>query len=139
MKRKIVTMLVIVFSFMIAFGGMFFMQKKLQHQEEKILSEKLNEKVKIFRENSDEEQEQTKTALTEDELVEIVQSMKNGKNMIPHEPQKGQLSIEKAVNKGKEWAENTVTTKKQIYEKVSATLCRNDAVGINDISDKLYS
>lgn len=138
MKNKVAAILVFTVTVFVSFGGLFIMQKRLETESARLLNEKLNSKETIFRPNSDKE-ESKKKFLSKKELVEVVYSMKDEKNVRPHEPEKGQLSMYEAINKGKEWAENIFSIKIQNYEKVSANLCTNDPAGTNKISKILYS
>ena len=137
MKNKISIILVFIITLLVSVGGLFIMQQRLDIQSARLLNEKLNSKETIFRSNSEKEK-LNKKFLTEDELVEVVHSMENKKNMRPHEPVKGQLSMNRAITKGKEWAQKLFSIKNQNYKKVSANLCTNDPAGINKISSILY-
>lgn len=138
MKNKVATIFIFTVTIIVSFGGLFIMQQRLKTQSARLLNKKLNSKETIFRQNSDKE-ESKKKFLTENELVEVVHSMKNEKNMRFHEPVKGQLAMTQAINKGKEWAQKLFSIKIQTYKKVSANLCTNDPAGINKISEMLYS
>ncbi|MCI8955912.1 MAG: hypothetical protein HFG29_02845 [Eubacterium sp.] len=137
MKNKISIILVFIITLLVLVGGLFIMQQRLDTQSVRLLNEKLNSKETIFRSNS-EKKELNKKFLTKNELVEVVHSMENKKNMRPHEPVKGQLSMNQAITKGKEWVQKLFSTKIQTYKKVSANLCTNDSAGINKIPGILY-
>lgn len=139
------TLSAIILAFVIAFGGLFFMQWKLQQQEEILLSEKKIIKSEVSVNNGDKNSP-TKKVLTEKELIEIVQSIENNKNVTPHEPKNSQLSMEQAIEQGKIWIKdffaeyigNDVVNLKEI-KSISANLCVNNPAGKYKISDILYS
>lgn len=136
MKNKVSIILVFIITLLVSVGGLFVMQQRLDTHSTGVLNEKLNSKETIFCANSEEELK--KKYLTEKELVEVVYSMKYEQNRRTHEPVKGQLSMNQAINKGEAWAEKIFSIQIKNYKKISANLFTNDPAGINKISEILY-
>lgn len=116
MKNKVSIILVFIITLLVSVGGLFVMQQRLDTHSTGVLNEKLNSKETIFRANSEEELK--KKYLTEKELVEVVYSMKYEQNRRTHEPVKGQLSMNQAINKGEAWAEKIFSIQIKNYKKL---------------------
>lgn len=82
--------------------------------------------------------------LTEDMMAEILTVWESGSREIPHEPEKGQMNMEQAIEAGKEWIAMTAEAgiippeaAGEEFEHISARLCTLEAEA--DIDENLIS
>ena len=108
--------------FLVVFGGWFFMDKLLSAKEGQILSQtgqvtiqpvanddKNGSAGEMVSENN--QGEFMEKILSEEEIAEVLSVWEAGGKKIPHDPRKGQMSMEQAVDKGSWWIANMAEAK----------------------------
>lgn len=144
-KSRLANCLGIMLAFGIALGGLFFVRNMLEESKEVMLSQKGQVEVaRLFPEAHASRQE--RAFLTGNELFQIINNMESDKEEYPHEPIEGQLSMEQAVERSKEWVEelctqylNAETLLPAEYKKITASLCIKPEEGGMDGHSYLYS
>lgn len=97
----------ILSALVIALGGLFLVQAGLAGEKEKLLA---GGGLLELPRTETVEKEEAKDAvdsgqLTEEELLQLVQSMGQGGEVRPHEPMQGQLTMVQALDCGRAWLE----------------------------------
>lgn len=125
-------------------GGLFFMEYMLTERRTALFSE--GGKVKaVLSVRETESSAGRRVSLSEEELTEILLSMESGETEQPHEPIGAQLTMEQAVERGKEWLEalcgdylgEEMSGK---YERIYAELCvKTDGYAESGLSRELFS
>lgn len=144
-KSRLVNCLGILFSVGIALGGLFLVWNMLKESKEAMLSQSGEAEVaNLFPQVSVSRQE--KKVLTKSELFHAVKSMESDKEEYPHEPVEGQLSMEQAIERGKEWVEELCSRYlgaevliPEKYNKITASLCIKEEEGGMGEDSYLYS
>ena len=109
--KGILTNLVgILLAFGIAGGGLFLVGSRLAEEEETLLQgsgmvENLREETEPDIQMADAV-EYSEKELTEEELGQILDSMRGAEEIYPHEPRPGQLAMVDAVELGRQWTED---------------------------------
>lgn len=128
MKSKLINFCGIIFALFLAYSGFILTEHILDSKTESFLSgESGVDRTREAAENVDIGKETQ--FLTSEELKQILKNM-NGKDEYPHEPVEGQMSMEEAIKKGKEWIESLFEKnslfseyRRQGYQKIDAKLC----------------
>lgn len=109
-KNELITVGGVFLAFMIAVVGFFVMQSMIQIKSKNLLSESGNVKLTPYEMESIEGEDSVKrSALTEQEILEVLQSIESNEKVQPHEPMKGQISMEIAIDKAREWTDDFYT------------------------------
>lgn len=141
-RRGVYTIVGIMLSFCLVFGGWFLTESLLNNMEKELLSG--DGAVQIDRKETiaDNQASEVDTSdngktnhdfnsaeLTTTEMVKILQNWESDTNEFPHEPMEGQMSMEQAINTGKDWIaglgeEGLISSElyEDGFEKISATL-----------------
>ena len=140
----LVTAFGICLAVLIAFGGLFFMKYQLNQSEKKLLS--ASGKVAISNVSSTvKTSASSKERLTEQELIQALQSLNCEGEEYPHEPMEGQLTMKQAIKKGKEWlilldhyGMDSIGISVLEFDEINAKLCVKKAEG-KAVNKILYS
>lgn len=142
-KGKIFSLIMPALSLFVIVGGWFLTDKLVERKENRILgqkgqitvqSAKKQNKDNDLSERAEEINEPfTGRKMTENEMVQVLTVWETGGKEIPHEPLKGQMSMEQAVAKGREWMDSMAEKKVlfssaavQAFDKTTAKLCTFD-------------
>ena len=143
-KGRIYTLLILSISFAVVIGGWFLTKTMLDRKEEGILAMRgeIPIDVSAFKIIEDETVVETfeNVDLTENEMADILRVWDGGGREIVHEPMPGQMSMEQAINAGREWigrlAENNILPgylAECSFNDTSAVLCSiSGSISIND-------
>ncbi|MCM1057429.1 MAG: hypothetical protein NC517_07480 [Firmicutes bacterium] len=103
-----INLLGILSAFVIAFGGWFLVQGMLSMEEKSLLSG--GGMVELYQAGTAEAAESRDISvlepLTEEELVQTVNALENRGEILPHEPDREQLSMTEAIQCGMSWVEH---------------------------------
>lgn len=97
----------ILSAFAIAFGGLFVVQGRLSLEQDKLLegSGLVELPQTVTTEAAESVTISLGDSLTENDLLQLIQNLEQKKEIKPHEPQEGQLTMIQAINCGKAWLE----------------------------------
>lgn len=146
-KSKLSIILSALLAFGVAFSGLWIMQYRLEKEKELLLSGKGKVMAGPFLADEEEEREAVfSKKLTVSELRMVLESLEHGEKE-PHEPAKGQITMEEAIEIVEKWvkefSENYLKLEGlslQEYEKISSNLCVNKSEGkVEHTQRMLYS
>lgn len=144
-KKWILTISGILVSCVFTFTGFWGMQELLVQKQEKVLSQTgMVPAIAVDWQGTDSS---SKTELSKEELAQILRNLESTAEEEPHEPFGNQLTMKKAIEKGKEWMKDFYKNyigigyeEFETYEKVTAVLCEKKRHTADDtIADGLYS
>lgn len=156
-KSKLYALVVFLLSFGVVIGGWFLTGMLLRQKQEEFLDRTgqialQSAENSLFSSNQPGETEGDLAEgtlfegqpLSEEMMAEVLAVWESGGNELPHEPQKGQMNMEQAIETGKEWiadmAECGIVPEELAeceFDKVTARLCSLDAQV--DFADSLLS
>ena len=156
-KGKLYAVVVFLLSFGVVIGGWFLTETLLHQKQEEFLDRTGRIALQpaensLFLSNQPGETEGDLAdgtlfegqPLSEEMMAEVLAVWESGGNELPHEPQKGQMNMEQAIETGKEWiadmAECGIVPEELAecdFDKVTARLCSLDAQV--DFADSLLS
>lgn len=146
-KSKIYALIVVLLSFGIVFGG-WFLTKALLVQKREAFLERTGQVALQSSETALLSEDWPGEAagdlaggalfegesLSEDMIAEVLAAWENGGNELPHEPKRGQMNMEQAIDAGKDWiavmAEHGIVPEELAecdFDKVTARLCTLEA------------
>lgn len=105
--RIAVNLMGILSAFAIAFGGLFLVQGRLSLEQDNLLegSGLVELPQTVTTEAAESVAISLGDSLTENDLLQLIQNLEQKKEIKPHEPQEGQLTMIQAINCGKAWLE----------------------------------
>ena len=142
-KSKLYALIVFLLSFGVVIGGWFLTETLLRQKQEEFLDRTgrialKSAETSLFSSNQPGESDGDLTEgtlfegqpLSEEMMAEVLSVWESGGNELPHEPQKGQMNMEQAIETGKEWiavmAECGIVPEELDecdFDKVTARLC----------------
>ena len=148
-KSKLYAVVVFLLSFGVVIGGWFLTGTLLRQKQEEFLDRTGRIALQpaensLFSSNQpgDTEGDLADDTLFEGQLLsegmmaEVLAVWESGGNELPHEPQKGQMNMEQAIETGKEWIADMAgcgIVPEELaecdFDKVTARLCRPDRSG----------
>lgn len=143
MKKWLINGLGIVIALCLALGGLTLMDYLLKEKRERYLSASGGlDQTGLSLEPSKSNSEQT--ILSKEELKQVLSAMRGRE--VPHEPLEGQLSMEQAIELGKEWVREycledlgLLSDDEQKYHRMDARLCRRQGTDSMENPNILYS
>ena len=156
-NSKIYVLRVFLLSFGVVVGGWFLTKVLLSQKQEEFLDRTgqialQSTETSLLLEDQSEEADEDLTEdtlfqeqlLSEEMMAEVLVVWESGGNELPHEPKKGQMNMEQAMDAGRNWitimAECGIVPEKLAecdFDKVTARLCTLDAQV--DFDDSLLS
>lgn len=156
-NSKIYVLFVFLLSFGVVVGGWFLTKALLSQKQEEFLDRtgqialQLTETSLLLADQSEEADEDLTEdtlfqgqSLSEEMMAEVLAVWESGGNELPHEPKKGQINMEQAIDAGRNWitimAECGIVPEELAecdFDKVTARLCTMDAQV--DFDDSLLS
>lgn len=156
-KRKLYALIVFLLSFGVVIGGWFLTKALLRQEQEEFLSrtgqitlQPAESSLLSTGQPGEAGGDLTEDAafegqpLSEEMMAKVLAVWESGGNELPHEPQKGQMNMEQAIDTGKEWiavmAECGIVPEELAecdFDKVTARLCTLDTQV--DFDDSLLS
>lgn len=156
-NSKINVLCVFLLSFGIVIGGWFLTKALLSQKQEEFLDRtgqialQSTETSLLLADQSEEADEDLTEdtlfqgqSLSEEMMAEVLAVWESGENELPHEPKRGQMNMEQAIDAGRNWitimAERGIVPEELAecdFDKVTARLCTLDAQV--DFDDSLLS
>lgn len=130
-KRNLYTFAGIFMSFIIAIGGWALTSTLIDRKSDALLSATGSVRVDVpvtLGDQSGVEPSYEPVALTEEQIVSVLQNWEADGEEKPHEPVDGQLAMEQAIDAGKDWLsyfyeQGVIPAELLEYDKTSAYLC----------------